>query len=78
MVLNLILPKRVKTMKKAFLLLAVLFVTLTANAQFDICVGPKVGYQTTSLSMDKQTIKSDFKSNMTFGVFGRITFKKLS
>lgn len=64
-------------MKKAFLLLAVLFVTLTANAQFDICVGPKVGYQTTSLSMDKQTIKSDFKSNMTFGVFGRITFKKI-
>ena len=27
--------------------------------------------------MDKQTIKSDFKSNMTFGVFGRITFKKI-
>ena len=64
-------------MKKTFLLLAVLFVTLTANAQFDICVGPKVGYQTTNLSIDKQTIKSDFKSNMTFGVFGRITFKKI-
>ncbi len=63
-------------MKKVFLLFAALFMATIANAQFDICVGPKVGYQATKLSLDKQTIKSSFKGNMTFGVFGRVTIKK--
>lgn len=63
-------------MKKVFLLFAALFIATVANAQFDICVGPKVGYQATKLSLDKQTIKSSFKGNMTFGVFGRVTIKK--
>ena len=63
-------------MKKVFLLFAALFVATIANAQFDICVGPKVGYQATKLSLDKQSIKSSFKGNMTFGVFGRVTIKK--
>lgn len=63
-------------MKKALLLLVVLFVTVTANAQFDFCIGPKVGYQTLKLSTDKQIVKSEFSSNKTFGVFGRITIKK--
>lgn len=63
-------------MKKVLLLFAALFVATIANAQFDICVGPKVGYQATKLSLDKQSIKSSFKGNMTFGVFGRVTIKK--
>ena len=64
-------------MKKAFLLLAVLFVAITAKAQFDICIGPKVGYQTTKLSTNREIIKSDFKGNMIFGVFGRVTIMKV-
>lgn len=63
-------------MKKVLLLFAALFMATIANAQFDICVGPKVGYQATKLSLDKQNIKSNFKGNMTFGVFGRVTIKK--
>lgn len=63
-------------MKKVLLLFVALFMATIANAQFDICVGPKVGYQATKLSLDKQSIKSSFKGNMTFGVFGRVTIKK--
>lgn len=63
-------------MKKVFLLFAALFIATMANAQFDIAVGPKVGYQATKLSLNKERIKSDFKGNMTFGVFGRVTIKK--
>ena len=63
-------------MKKVFLLFAALFMATVANAQFDICIGPKLGYQTTKLSVKKDNIKSDFKGNMTFGVFGRVTVKK--
>lgn len=62
-------------MKKILLLFAALFMATVANAQFDICIGPKVGYQTTKLSLNKETIKSDFKGNMTFGVFARVTIK---
>ncbi len=65
-------------MKKVFLLFAALFMATIANAQISpITFGPKVGYQTTKLSMDKQTIKSDFKGNMTFGVFARLTIKNI-
>ncbi len=63
-------------MKKVLLLFAALFIATMANAQFDICIGPKVGYQATKLSLNKETIKSSFKGNMTFGVFGRVTIKK--
>ena len=63
-------------MKKVILLFAALFIATMANAQFDICIGPKVGYQTTKLSVKKDNIKSDFKGNMTFGLFGRVTIKK--
>ncbi len=65
-------------MKKVFLLFAALFIATVSNAQISpITFGPKVGYQTTKLSMDKQTIKSDFKGNMTFGVFARLTIKNI-
>ena len=63
-------------MKKVLLLFVALFIATAANAQFDIAVGPKVGYQTTKLSTNKDVIKSDFKGNMAFGVFGRVTIKK--
>lgn len=62
-------------MKKVLLLFAALFIAVSANAQFDFCIGPKVGYQATKLSLKKDAIKSSFKGNMTFGVFGRVTIK---
>ena len=65
-------------MKKVFLLFAALFIATVANAQISpITFGPKVGYQTTKLSVDKANIKSDFKGNMTFGVFARLTIKNI-
>lgn len=65
-------------MKKVFLLFAALFIATVANAQISpITFGPKVGYQTTKLSLDENVIKSDFKGNMTFGVFARLTIKNI-
>ena len=65
-------------MKKVFLLFAALFIATVANAQISpITFGPKVGYQTTKLSLDKNVIKSDFKGNMAFGVFARLTIKNV-
>ena len=65
-------------MKKLFLLFAALFIATVANAQISpITFGPKVGYQTTKLSLDENVIKSDFKGNMTFGVFARLTIKNI-
>ena len=65
-------------MKKVLLLFAALFMATIANAQISpITFGPKVGHQTTKLSMDKQNIKSDFKGNMAFGVFARLTIKNV-
>lgn len=65
-------------MKKVFLLFAALFMATIANAQISpITFGPKVGYQTTKLSLDENVIKSDFKGNMTFGVFARLTIKNI-
>jgi hypothetical protein len=63
-------------MKKALLLFVALFVATAVNAQISpITFGPKVGYQTTKLSTNKEIIKSDFKGNMAFGVFARLTIK---
>lgn len=65
-------------MKKVFLLFAALFIATVANAQISpITFGPKVGYQTTKLSINNDDIKSDFKGNMTFGVFARLTIKNV-
>ena len=61
-------------MKKLLLVLAVLFFATTARAQgFGFCLGPKVGYQTANLSIDKADIKSGFSEHLTLGVFGRIS-----
>lgn len=63
-------------MKKVLLLFVALFIATAANAQLSpITFGPKVGYQTTKLSTDRNVIKSDFKGNMAFGVFARLTIK---
>lgn len=62
-------------MKKTFLLLAVLLMfgtTAFAGGGIDFAIGPKVGYQTARLSYDKATIKSDFSSHFTVGLFGRV------
>ena len=53
-----------KTMKKAFLLFAALFIATIANAQISpITFGPKVGYQTTKLS----TNRDGLNINITLG-----------
>ena len=64
-------------MKKVLFLIVVMFVTISLNAQVDFCIGPKVGYQATKLSLKKVDLMSDFKGNMTFGVFGRVAISKL-
>lgn len=64
-------------MKKVLFLIVVMFVTISLNAQVDFCIGPKVGYQATKLSLKKVDVMSDFKGNMTFGVFGRVAISKL-
>lgn len=64
-------------MKKVLLLFVALFVATAVNAQVSpITFGPKVGYQTAKLSTNRQIVKSDFKGNMTFGVFARVTIDK--
>lgn len=63
-------------MKKVLLLFVALFVATAVNAQISpITFGPKVGYQTTKLSANEGVIKSDFKGNMAFGAFARLTVK---
>lgn len=65
-------------MKKVLLLFVALFVATAAHAQLSpITFGPKVGYQTSKLSTNKDVIKSDFKGNMAFGVFARLTIKNI-
>ena len=62
-------------MKKLLLVLAVVLFANVARAEgFGFCLGPKVGYQTTKLSLEKAEIKKGFSDHLTVGVFGRITF----
>ena len=65
-------------MKKVLLLFIALFVALSVNAQADVIVGPKIGYQTSKLSFKGTSIKQDFQNDMAFGVFTRFTFPNLS
>ena len=61
-------------MKKLLILFAVVLLINTAKAEgFDICIGPKVGYQTAKLSINKDDIQASYKANFTAGVFGRVT-----
>lgn len=60
-------------MKKIILLATIVFLTSTAFTQ--ISFGPKIGYYTSDLSVDKSTIKSDLKSSFQFGAFLRLGTK---
>lgn len=66
-------------MKKTFILLAALIVLGgSAFAQnFDLSIGPKVGYQTAKLSYHKADIKSGFAEHFTLGVFARVEIGNL-
>ncbi len=61
-------------MKRIIVLLVVFFSVSTAYAQFSI--GPKVGFTTSKLSIDKSEIQESFRSNFLGGAFVRIGTKK--
>lgn len=48
-----------------------------AGGGFDIAIGPKIGYQTATLSYDKADIKSGFSNHFTAGLFGRVTIGRV-
>lgn len=56
--------------KKSFLLISLALVTFSAFSQFTL--GPKVGYSSSKLSLDRSDISSDLKNNFQFGIFMRI------
>lgn len=67
-------------MKKTFLLIAALLMmgsAAFAGGGFDLAIGPKIGYQTATLSYDKADIKAGFSNHFTAGVFGRVTFGRV-
>ena len=45
-----------------------------AGGDFDLSIGPKVGYQTARLSYQKEDIKAGFMNHFTVGLFGRVEF----
>jgi hypothetical protein len=44
-----------------------------AGGGIDLAIGPKVGFQTASLSYQKADIKAGFSNHFTAGIFGRVT-----
>lgn len=63
-------------MKKLLLVLAVVLFANVARAEgFGFHFGPKIGYQTAKLSIEKADIKSGFSEHLTAGVFGRVVIK---
>ena len=63
-------------MKKTFLLIAALLMmgsAAFAGGGIDLAIGPKVGFQTASLSYQKADIKAGFSNHFTAGLFGRVT-----
>ncbi len=67
--------KQIK-MKKTFLLIAALLMmgsAAFAGGGIDLAIGPKVGFQTASLSYQKADIKAGFSNHFTAGIFGRVT-----
>jgi hypothetical protein len=56
-------------MKKLIILFIVLFAALDNNAQFTF--GPKIGYNTSKLSTDLDSISESIKSNFQIGAFAR-------
>lgn len=77
---NNVITKNKIVMKKIFLLMATLLVmgsTAFAGDGLDYCIGPKIGYQTARLSYAKADIKAGFLNNLTFGLFGRVSYNRL-
>ncbi len=67
-------------MKKTFLLIAALLMmgsAAFAGGGIDLAIGPKVGYQTASLSYQKADIKAGFSNHFTAGLFGRVTVGRI-
>ena len=65
-------------MKKLLLVLAVVLFANVARAEgFGFHFGPKLGYQTSNLSLQKADIKSGFSEHFTAGVFGRVVIKDI-
>jgi hypothetical protein len=60
-------------MKKIIILLLAIGLTGSVSAQLPaFSIGPKIGFNTTKLSTDASTIKSELKSNFQFGLFVRV------
>lgn len=57
-------------MKRILLFLVAIIITTTAFSQ--ISFGPKIGYNTAKLSLDRNDINSELKNNFQFGVFLRL------
>jgi len=57
-------------MKKSILLLSFILLTISVFSQFTF--GPKIGYNSTKLSLDRSDINSELKNNFQFGIFFRI------
>ena len=67
-------------MKKTILLIAALLImgsSAFAIGGIDLSVGPKVGYQTSKLSYQKDDIKAGFANSFVIGLFGRAEFNGL-
>lgn len=67
-------------MKKTFLLIAALLMmgsAAFADGGIDLAIGPKVGFQTASLSYQKADIKAGFSNHFTAGIFGRVTIGRV-
>lgn len=63
--------------KTLFMLAALLMLGSTVFAGVDFGIGPKVGYQTATLSYQKADIKAGFANHFTVGLFGRVGFGRL-
>ncbi|HMM11544.1 MAG TPA: porin family protein [Bacteroidales bacterium] len=57
-------------MKKLVFTAILLSVFQLAHAQFDL--GPKVGFTSSTLTVDQDSIQNGFRNNFLFGVFARI------
>jgi len=57
-------------MKKLVLTFVLIFVSSMIFAQFTL--GPKIGYNTSKLSVDQSDIKTSLKNSFQFGIFARI------
>ena len=52
-----------------------LFANIAKAEGLGIHIGPKIGYQTATLSLNKADIKTGFDEHLTLGIFGRFTVK---